>query len=129
MSTFDDLIHYGVKGMRWGFRKSSGGVSVGRRAKGPSSADFKRAASAKSKVKKSGGTHALDNDELQSLIKRMNLEKQYADLSKRDKRKVVGAKFVGDILGGVAKTQGQRLGNQVAQEQIDKLIKRAAARR
>ena len=124
-----ELLHYGVKGMRWGFRKSSSGVSIGRKAKAPSSADFKKAAAAKSKVKKGGGTHTLDNDELQSLIKRMNLEKQYAELSKRDKRKVVGAKFVGDVLGGVAKGQASRLGNQVAQDQIDKLIKRAAARR
>ena len=28
MST--DIKHYGVKGMRWGFRKGSGGVSIGR---------------------------------------------------------------------------------------------------
>lgn len=125
----DFLAHYGVKGMRWGFRKSSGGVSLGRRAKGPSSSDFKKAAAAKTKVKKSGGTHALENDELQSLIKRMNLEKQYSELSKRDKRKVVGAKFVGDVIGGVAKGQATRLGNQVAQDQIDKLIKKAAGRR
>jgi hypothetical protein len=127
MST--DIKHYGVKGMRWGFRKGSGGVSIGRKAKGPSSADFKKAATAKTKVKKAGGTHALDNDELQSLIKRMNLEKQYKELSARDKRKVVGAKFVGDVLQGVGKTQAQRVGNQIAQDQIDKLIKRAAGRR
>lgn len=130
----DFLSHYGVKGMRWGFRKGSGGVSTGRKAKAkaPSSEDFKKAASAKTKIK-SGGTKTLSNDELQSLVKRMNLEKQYAELSVRDKRKVVGAKVVGDILQettkGVVKGQATRLGNQLAQDQIDKLIKKAGKKK
>lgn len=132
MSTVDDLIHFGVKGMRWGFRKGPGGVSTGKKAKAPSSEDFKKAASAKTKIK-SGGTKTLSNEELQSLVKRMNLEKQYAELSVRDKRKVVGAKVVGDILQettkGVVKGQATRLGNQLAQDQIDKLIKKAGKKK
>lgn len=140
MSFVDEFLeHHGVKGMRWGvrrsginigkiYRKPPGEVSVKVARKAPTSPDFKKAEAAKAKVTKGKGsrkTAALNNDELQALVKRMNLEKQYAELSQRDKRKVVGAKFVGDVLGGVAKGQATRLGNQLAQEQIDKLLKNA----
>lgn len=131
MST--DLFHFGVKGMRWGVRRS--GVNAGKiyrkpSAKAPSSEDFKKATAAKAKIgttkvgKTAKKTAPLSNDELQSLVKRMNLEKQYAELSNRDRKKVVGAKFVGDVLGGVAKGQATRLGNQLAADQIDKLLKK-----
>ena len=140
------LQHYGVKGMRWGvrrrgltagrvyFEKDDGTKRTGRagfikegktKPKTPTSNDFRRAQAAKAKVVKGKNpTKALENDELQALVKRMNLEKQYAELSARDQRKVVGAKFVGDVLSGVAKGQATRLGNQLAAEQIDKLLKK-----
>ena len=144
-----DLKHHGVKGMRWGVRRS--GLNTGKiyferddgtkrttrtgrittakpKRKPPTSEDFKKAQAAKSKVVRGKGskkTARLSNDELQSLVKRMNLEKQYSELSARDKKKVVGAKFVGDVIGGVAKGQATRLGNQIAADQLDKLLKNA----
>lgn len=138
MSTVEELVHHGVKGMRWGVRRS--GVNIGKiyrkpGAKAPTSDDFKKAQAAKAKIgvtkvgKTAKKTAPLANDELQSLVKRMNLEKQYAELSQRDKRKVVGAKFVGDLIGGTAsgivKGQATRVGNQLAAQQIDKLLKNA----
>lgn len=145
------LSHFGVKGMRWGVRRS--GINIGKvyfekndgtkrttktgrittatpKRKPPTSDDFKKATAAKAKIgttkvgKTAKKTAPLSNDELQSLVKRMNLEKQYAELSTRDQRKVVGAKFVGDVMVGVAKGQATRLGNQLAQEQLEKLLKK-----
>jgi hypothetical protein len=131
------LEHHGVKGMRWGFRKGSGGVSTARK-RTPTSDDFKKAQAAKAKIgtsktgKSAKKTAPLSNEELQSLVKRMNLEKQYSELSARDKKKVVGAKFVGDLIGGTAsgivKTQASRYGNELAQKQIEELLKRAGKR-
>jgi 2'-5' RNA ligase len=69
------LAHHGVKGMKWGVHKSeSSGGSSGSTPK--ASADAKSADSAQSKIN-SGGTRALSNQELQGLITRMNLERQY----------------------------------------------------
>ena len=113
MSNVDDVIkHYGVKGMRWGIRKRSGGSSssdtsspsepksVGKAVKveiGPGkrikttggqkqlpSADAINAAVAKQKAKKSG-VKSLTNKEMQDLIGRMNLEQSYSKLAKKER--------------------------------------------
>src|SRR6185503_11521350 len=68
------LAHFGVKGMRWGVRKTSSGGSSGTASTDAQDADRSRA---KIKV---GGTHALTTKELQSLVTRMNLERQYSTL-------------------------------------------------
>lgn len=62
-NTDDFLAHYGVKGMKWGRRKSD---------------------SAESKSLKETRTKSaseLSNKELQDAVNRMNLEKQYSSLS------------------------------------------------
>lgn len=91
------LQHYGVKGMRWGIRKRPVGpspvvVKIDTKAKkgqtistsgghqqAPSD-DAVSAAIARRKAQ-SSGTNSLDNNELQALVKRMNLEQQYAKLN------------------------------------------------
>lgn len=108
------LAHYGVKGMRWGVNKASRAASnspevsvsqkPGKRVKAvggkarPASDDAKAAATAKQIAKKST-TDALSNKELQSLVTRMNLEKQLADLQKGDPTANRGQKFVNRLLG------------------------------
>jgi hypothetical protein len=76
------LEHHGVKGMKWGVRKSEssggGGGSSG------SSEDHKSAIAAQRKIN-SSGTKALSNKELQGLIQRKNLEKQYHDMLVQEK--------------------------------------------
>lgn len=84
------LIHYGVKGMKWGVRRSdaelaraggSGGSSESRPAPKPKvSADVKAAMAAQRKIAE-GGTQTLSNQELQSLLTRMNLERQYRNIA------------------------------------------------
>lgn len=72
----DFLKHYGVKGMKWGVRHnpSSGGTST------HDSPDTKTLDSHKARVA-AGGTRALNTNELQALVTRMNLEQQYSKLS------------------------------------------------
>jgi 2'-5' RNA ligase len=74
----DDMLkHYGVKGMKWGVRRSD--AELAKASGGPqprASADAKAADSAQAKIDR-GGTHSLSNQELQGLLTRMNLERQY----------------------------------------------------
>lgn len=77
----NELKHYGVKGMRWG--KSKAVI--------PSSDDSVKAAVLKARAKK-GGAKALTNQELQTLVTRLNLEQQYSRLN--PKVKSDGQKFL-----------------------------------
>ena len=65
----EELMHYGVLGMRWGVRrasKRSGGSKKGKKKKASQQPQKKR---------------RMSNKELQSRVKRMQLEKQYRDLT------------------------------------------------
>lgn len=79
----DVLKHYGVKGMRWGVTRTDAQLAKSA-AKKEVSDDFKSVASNQAKIKVSG-TKSLSNKELQAVITRANLEKQYRELGSQDK--------------------------------------------
>lgn len=80
--------HFGVKGMKWGVRRSRSGSS------GPVSEDAAKAHALRSQVKTSG-TKSLNNAELQHLVTRMNLEQQFGRLTESNPSSVSkGQKFV-----------------------------------
>lgn len=93
MTTLDDVLaHYGVKGMKWGVRKSRSAP------RGPASEDHARASAAKAKAKSHGGTHALSNKELQDIVNRMNLEQQYSRLNPKKNPVKSGERYVKEAL-------------------------------
>lgn len=80
-----EVSHYGVKGMHWGVRKGDSGGSGSAPASKPTpkprvSEDAKNVEKAFVKIDR-GGTDALSNHELQSVVNRMNLEQQYQRLT------------------------------------------------
>lgn len=92
-----ELQHFGIKGMKWGRRRadSNGDGRVDGAAKVPgASEDFTSATAAKTKAK-TFGTHTLSNKELQEVVTRENLMRQYAQLNPREKSK--GEKVVEGI--------------------------------
>jgi hypothetical protein len=105
------LEHYGVLGMHWGQHKpgthSHNGPPKGRRKAKPTkpgpSEDHTNAADARAKIK-TGGVKTLSNKELEQVVKRMNLEQQYAGLVAREptRMKKAGAAIKGIL--GVTKT-------------------------
>lgn len=75
----DILTHHGVKGMKWGVHKapsSSGSSRI--------SEDSKNASNAARRVQ-THGVRVLSNQELQGLITRTNLERQYHSLQFQQK--------------------------------------------
>lgn len=115
------LAHIGIKGMRWGVRRSTPSGSSGdtttvvstKLGKGvvktrggkhlPASDDAVKAAAYRQRAKAST-TAALDNKELQALVQRMNLEQQYSKLNAQTNTKSSGRKFIEGILVNEGKT-------------------------
>lgn len=70
MSQAEDFLqHFGVKGMKWGVRRSV-----------PASSDAQKSLDVRAKAK-SGKVKSLSNAELQLAINRMNLEQQFKRLA------------------------------------------------
>ena len=86
----ESLAHYGVKGMKWGVRRNRGRRSSSN-TKGWSK-DAKRANAIKRK-----SVNQMSNEELRTLNKRMELEKNYNRLNPSNVQK--GIAFVGAAAG------------------------------
>ncbi len=136
MDTVDDILkHYGVKGMKWGVRKDrlpsavvvkpkrGGALKTSGGKNQPASRDAKSAARLRQRAKAST-TNSLSNDELQRLVKRMNLEQQYSNLSKQQASG--GKAFIAKLIKGSASQQAQKTANIYADQIGDELRKKAS---
>lgn len=94
MSVQDEIMHYGVLGMKWGKHRSS---TSSPSSKTNVSDDYRESQRIKKK-----SVSELSNAELRKYNERANLERQFKDLSKKDVSK--GQKFVSDILTNSGKT-------------------------
>ena len=88
-----EIKHFGIPGMKWGVRRNRKGSSA---RTSRESSDSKRARSLKKKK-----VSELSNDELRKLNDRLQLEKNYKSLTKKDTRP--GLKFAGSVLSEVGK--------------------------
>jgi len=85
------LSHFGIKGMKWGVRRSASG------ARRPTSTDAKRVAAVKAKVQ-THGRQSVSNKQLKDLVNRMNLEQQHANLSRQSSSFTKGHERIKNIL-------------------------------
>lgn len=114
MDDSDFLAHYGILGMRWGFRRptdSNGLVKKGARA-----VPTEQYIRTKELRKKAGGRGApyLTNQELREVNERLQLERQFKDLTSKDVS--AGRKAANKVLDRVgnkvldtAVTEGMRM--------------------
>lgn len=110
------LYHFGILGMKWGVRRQRG--SDGRIVEGShASEDHQKARDLKKK-----GARNLSNSELKSYVERMNLEKQYSNLNKKEVS--AGRKFVSDILVTAGKTTLTNFVTKQMTTQLEKAVKK-----
>ena len=145
----NELYHYGVKGMKWGIRRTPaqlghktaskkketssepGAVKKATKKVGEAISD-KRAASKQKKAaekevkaqqkRRKKPISEMTDDELQSEISRLELEKRYRDLS--PKQKSSGKDFVVDVL----KASGKNIATQTATYVMGTAVNKAAER-
>lgn len=96
----NELQHHGIKGMRWGVRRSEaqlarlrGGSSAKKTAQ-PAAKQEPEKKAASTPAKKSSGD--MTNAELKARVERIKLEKELAQLTA--KQKSAGRKFIEDVL-------------------------------
>lgn len=76
---YDELMHYGVLGMKWGVRRSNAQLARARKSRKKSEndhEDYKKASRSKS-------VRTMSDKELRETNARLQMERQYADLTKK----------------------------------------------
>lgn len=105
----NDLVHHGIKGQRWGIRRTPaqlGHVIVGGK-KSKTSRDDKKS------------TKDMTDEELRSRINRLNMEEQYSNLLSRQKERNTSP--VRKLLANAAQNLAQKSLNLAVDKFIDKI--------
>lgn len=79
------LEHHGIKGMKWGQRRTEAQLARQRKRESGYSKDAKSVENVKRKAAAGRGLKSLSNAELRQLNERMNLEQQYKSYSQKEK--------------------------------------------
>ena len=133
----NELMHYGVLGMKWGVRKdrSSGKSKKKKKTKYKlvvrSPIQRQSTPKPQPKSKPSEKTFSrpktvseLSDEELARFIRRAQLEKQYKEITATQKSK--GRKFVEDVLMNSAKVVATQYTTQAMKTAVDKFMKQQA---
>lgn len=104
-----ELEQHGVKGMKWGVRRSEAQLAAARRG------------SAKTEVS------SLSDSELRTKINRIQMERQYVDLV-APKHVSAGKKMVKEVLANSVKSTAQTYTTKYMTKGVDYLIKKAASK-
>lgn len=130
----EDLMHYGVKGMKWGVRRTAAqlGHFVSKKAKSAASSikdkrAKKKAAKEEAEARKNHAKKSIKDmstEELNERIKRLQLEKDYKKLLSDVEPESMsrGKKAIGDILENSGKNIGTQLVTYVAGTAVNKAL-------
>ena len=109
----DYLAHYGVLGMKWGVRKDKTKGGSRKRKSTPVHDDYKKAHSGKS-------VKSMSDSELRSVNNRLQMEKQYHDLTRQTRK---GKEVVNTLI----KTAGTIAATEAAYKTYARIGKMAVA--
>lgn len=118
------LVHHGVKGMKWGVRKSRPSSGKKRR-KGPIQININVGRKAKKTKSSKESIKGLTDQELLARVNRLNLEKRYRDLSAPQKS--AGKEFVSNILKESGKEVAKKYVTKGMDKSVEALLKKAKA--
>lgn len=125
----ESIMHYGVKGMKWGVRKqrpTSSGKRKGKtRIQSIRDRVFKKKSSTK-EVKVENPSQRkraseMSDDELRRVINRMQMERAYSQLTAKEISK--GRKFVNDVLYASTKTVATQYTTKAMMKAVEKLLR------
>lgn len=108
------LRHYGIFGMKWGVRRSPTQLASVRGASMENS-------SYTSKKDRKGTVRSMSDDELRQRINRLQMEKQYSQLTHREKS--VGERFITNVLASAAQQTASKYVSQYMSKGVDAIIK------
>ena len=117
----DSLYHFGVLGMKWGKRKSQSGRTTTSSKKAAAAENQSEDHKKKTNLKKKKLSE-MSNAELKDLTTRLQLEKQYKDLSKTEVS--AGKKFVSDVLTNAAKQTASQYVSKYMSKGVDEILKK-----
>lgn len=119
----NELYHYGVKGMKWGVRRTPAQLGRSTGSNHPTENlhdDYKRAHGTKS-------VKSMSDSELRQRINRLQMEKQYNQLTQQECSS--GKQFVKQVLRESAKQTASKYVSKYMSKGIDLIIKQASQRR
>ena len=119
----NNLQHHGIKGQKWGIRrfqnKDGSLTPAGRKRQkqdnGPIHEDYSKSHDTKS-------VKSMSDKELRDRINRLNMERQYAQLTATEKS--IGRKIVSEVLLNVGKELAKDYLKNYAKKGIEELLKR-----
>lgn len=119
----NELNHHGIKGQKWGIRrfqnKDGSLTPAGRKRQkqdsGPIHEDYSKSHDTKS-------VKSMSDKELRDRINRLNMERQYAQLTATEKS--IGRKIVSEVLLNVGKELAKEYLKNYAKKGIEEVLKR-----
>lgn len=126
----DFIAHFGVKGMRWGVRRSRKELAreSGKKETDESSSTPTRTVGPKSKRNSKVKLNEMSDAELRQRLNRMQMEKQYAELTSPKANPFVsaGKKVASNVVKGVAEQTLKNVGQSYATKYTADYMAKAA---